>query len=60
MLNRGIISEWKDITKSLELVVIYGKVFFWTISVPAEIRAGLFCNRNRKRYRLCHLAWFFL
>jgi hypothetical protein len=60
MLNRRIINEWKEITKSLELVVIYGKVFFWTVSVPVEIRIGLFSNRNRKRYSLCRLAWFLL
>lgn len=60
MLNRGIVSEWKEIKRSLEVVVIYDKVFFWTVSVPAEIKTGFFCNRNRKHYRMCHLVWFFL
>jgi len=56
MSNRRIINEWKEITKALQLVVIYGKIFFWTVSVPAEIRAGLFSSRNRKRYSLYHLT----
>jgi len=60
MSNRRIISEWKEITKSLELVVIYNNVYFWTVSGPAGIRIGLFSNRNRKRYSLCHLSWFLL
>jgi hypothetical protein len=56
MSNRRIINEKKEITKALVLVVIYGKVFFWTASVPVEIRFGLLSNRNRKRYSLCRLA----
>jgi hypothetical protein len=57
--NRKIISEWKGIAKVLEVVMIYGKVFFWTVSL-LRIELDFFSNRNRKLYRLCHLAWFLL
>jgi hypothetical protein len=56
--NRRIISEWKEITKSWEVVVIYVKHFSEQPMSLLRLELDFFSNRNRKRYSLCHLAWF--